>query len=110
MWNICLFIADEAPVAALAAQELPEAQRAHSYVLAGGMAAWLEAGLPVEISPETPPDRECIDYLFFVHDRHQGNLEASRKYLEWETNLVRQLDEAELSSYRLTTERSEQPI
>jgi hypothetical protein len=46
-------------------------------------------------------DAECIDYLFFVHDRHDGNKEAARKYLEWETNLVSQLDEQERNTFSI---------
>lgn len=53
-----------------------------------------ETGLQV-VSQEHMPDESCIDYLFFVHDRHDGNKEAARKYLEWETNLVSQIDERE---------------
>ena len=45
-------------------------------------------------------DAECIDYLFFVHDRHDGNKAAARQYLAWETNLVKQIDERELAGYR----------
>jgi hypothetical protein len=46
-------------------------------------------------------DADCIDYLIFVHDRHDGNRQAARRYLAWETQLVSQLGESELSSYRL---------
>ena len=58
-------------------------------------AAWSEAGLAVTASAEDPPDEACIDYLFFVHDRHHGNVKAMRGYLEWEIALVDQLDEQE---------------
>jgi rhodanese-related sulfurtransferase len=53
-------------------------------------------------TPSTPPNEQRIDYLFFVHDRHDGNKEAARQYLAWELNLVNQLDDAERSAYRLT--------
>lgn len=46
------------------------------------------------------PDARCIDFLFFVHDRHDGNKEAARRYLAWETNLIGQLDEQELATFR----------
>ena len=36
-----------------------------------------------------------MDFLFFVHDRHDGNMDAARRYLEWETGLLSQLDEQE---------------
>jgi hypothetical protein len=66
-----------------------------------GLAAWQQAGLPVEATPDSPTDAECIDYLFFVHDRHDGNKEAARRYLAWETGLVPQLDAQELAAFRL---------
>ncbi|SMC77043.1 rhodanese-like domain-containing protein [Polynucleobacter kasalickyi] len=63
------------------------------------------AGFPKEletISTETiPPDLECIDFLFFVHDRHDGNKDAARRYLEWETGLIAQLDQDEINLYSI---------
>lgn len=59
------------------------------------------AGLTVTVTPETPPDSERLDYLFFVHDRHEGNLDAARRYLEWELGLLEQLDEEERSTFRI---------
>jgi rhodanese-related sulfurtransferase len=95
-----VFIADEPEVAAIAAMELGPLQRETARVLAGGFKAWVEAGLPVERDPGVPPDADCIDYLFFVHDRHDGNREAARQYLAWETGLIAQLDEKERAIYR----------
>ena len=40
-------------------------------------------------------NKQRIDHLFFTDGRHQGNVAASRQYLEWEINLVNQLDEGE---------------
>jgi hypothetical protein len=34
-------------------------------------------------------------------DRHDGNLDACRAYLAWETNLVNQMDEQERGVFRL---------
>lgn len=56
---------------------------------------WRAIGLEVVQSPDEPSDAACIDYLFFVHDRHDGNLEAAKRYLEWELGLLAQLDEQE---------------
>ena len=54
------------------------------------------------ISTETiPPDVDCIDFLFFVHDRHDGNKDAARRYLEWETGLIAQLDQDEMNLYSI---------
>src|SRR5450830_564767 len=64
-------------------------------------ADWLAAGLPTEASPDSPSDAEAIDYLFFVHDRHDGNLEAARRYLAWETGLIAQCQADELAAFQL---------
>jgi hypothetical protein len=37
----------------------------------------------------------------FVHDRHDGNKEAARQYLAWETNLLSQIDPAERAHFRI---------
>lgn len=95
-----VFIADDPALAAWAATEWPAALAA-PLLLAGGMDAWRDARLQVVASPDSPSDAECIDYLFFVHDRHDGNKEAARRYLAWETGLVAQLDAEELAAFRL---------
>lgn len=96
-----VLIADDSRIASLAARELPPAQRERTRVLRGGHAAWLDAKRPIESTPTLPPDGDCIDYLFFVHDRHNGNLDAARQYLAWELGLVAQLDEPERASFHL---------
>ena len=55
----------------------------------------------LEASPATPPDSACIDYLFFVHDRHLGNRDAMRQYLAWETGLIAQLDDQDKASFKV---------
>jgi rhodanese-related sulfurtransferase len=77
--------------ARLAAVDLKGMTDAPVSVLAGGREAWVAAGLPLEASPDTPPDAACIDFLFFVHDRHQGNQQAMRDYLSWEEALPAQI-------------------
>ena len=59
---------------------------------------WKQAGFTIVASPSSPTEEECIDHLFFVHDRHDGNLDAARRYLEWEKGLMAQLDDQERSS------------
>lgn len=92
-----VLVADEADIARWAALELP----ARPLLLTGGFKAWKDAGLPMQSSPDLPVDADCIDYLFFVHDRHDGNKEAARQYLAWETGLVPQLDAQELAEFQL---------
>ena len=64
---------------------------------AGSPMTWADAGHEVVATPDIPSEAECIDYLFFVHDRHDDNMDAARRYLEWETGLIAQLDEQERS-------------
>src|SRR5262249_37309748 len=96
-----VLIADEPEVAALAARDLAEAGHTDVRLLAGGFEAWRAAGLPVDATPNVPPDRECIDFLFFTARRHDNDPEAARQYLAWETGLLGQLDEQERGVFRI---------
>jgi rhodanese-related sulfurtransferase len=96
-----VLVADEPALARLAAIDLTEAGLPAPRLLEGGLAAWIDAGLPVESSPGVPSDADCIDHLFFVHDRHDGNKEAARRYLAWETGLIARLDAQEHATFRI---------
>jgi rhodanese-related sulfurtransferase len=96
-----ILVADDPRGADLFASELEALTTVDCHCLAGGMQAWKATGKPVTASPDTPSDADAIDFLFFVHDRHSGNLEASRRYLEWETGLVDQLDQMERAVFQL---------
>ena len=67
-----------------------------------GQPALVEAGAALEATPDTPGPEQAIDFLFFVHDRHDGNLESSRRYLAWEQGLIAQLDAAERAAFVLS--------
>jgi rhodanese-related sulfurtransferase len=99
-----VLIADDPRIAELAAADwnalAPHAE-SHIKRLAGGFAAWIATGRATEGAENTPPDADCIDYLFFVHDRHDGNKAAARQYLAWETGLLAQLDAQELGAFRV---------
>ncbi len=75
----------------------------------GSPEVWRDAGFDVVATPDTPADGACIDYLFFVHDRHDGNMDAARRYLEWETGLIDQLDDQERSVLRPGSSRAGGP-
>jgi rhodanese-related sulfurtransferase len=96
-----VLVADEPDVARLAATDLAEAGINDLRLLDGGLGAWTRAGYALNASPDVPPDAECIDYLFFVHDRHAGNREAMKQYLAWETGLIAQLDPADKALFRV---------
>lgn len=96
-----LILAPDAATAALAASEIsPHTGHAVHWALVSDA---LAAGLPQQRTPALPGDADAIDYLFFVHDRHDGNLDAARRYLEWETGLIAQCAPDELGVFRLPT-------
>lgn len=70
-------------------------------VLDGGVEAWLSAKQPVVETPDFPPEDECVDYLFFAHDRHAGNLESAKQYLAWEKGLMGALSLEERNQFSL---------
>lgn len=96
-----LLVAEDRGVAALAALDLAEAGAASVYLLAGGYKAWAAAGLPSEVTPASPSDAECVDFVFHTLGRNEGNLESARAYLAWEIGLVDQLDADERAVFRL---------
>ena len=98
--TVCL-IADDPAVLALAARDLRALGYTALLAVRGGHDALVAAGAEVDVSPETPSPAEAIDYLYFVHDRHDGNLEASRRYLAWEQGLIAQLDADERAAFHL---------
>jgi rhodanese-related sulfurtransferase len=98
-----VLVADERSVATLSALDLREAGITDIRLLAGDVAAWRDAGLPIVTTPDHPADADCIDFLFFVHRRHEGDVEAARQYLAWETGLLDQLDPQERGAFRVAT-------
>lgn len=96
-----IVVADDVAIAQLAALELSEAGASLIQINIDTVEQWRAAGLEITSSPACPTDQDSIDYLFFVHDRHDGNRAAAMRYLEWEINLLSQIDEQEKQSYRL---------
>jgi rhodanese-related sulfurtransferase len=96
--------ADASELAVLAALDLRDAGFANVSVVEGGIETFKRAGFALEATPQTPPDSERIDYLFFVHDRHEGNLDAARAYLSWETGLIAQCAADELQHFNIAVQ------
>lgn len=94
-------VCDTPAVAGLAAVDLRELGCSDIRRLSGSLSDWEDAGLEISSSPGDPADGDAIDYLFFVHDRHDGNLQAARDYLSWEQGLLAQLDPDERAIFRL---------
>ncbi|PMW98960.1 cystathionine beta-lyase [Pseudomonas sp. FW215-R2] len=95
-----VLLADDPALAAIAALELPAVQRAGVRLLDGGLSAWQAAGGAVQEEGSSPADQDCIDFLFFTHDRHSGNKDAARQYLAWEIGLLAQMSRKEIASLK----------
>ena len=95
-----VLLAEDAALAAWAARDLAALGIDDVKANTGTPNSWSAQGISLETTPADPPDSDCIDYLFFVHDRHDGNKAAARQYLAWETNLVKQIDDRERAAYR----------
>lgn len=94
-------LADDMAVAQLAAIDLKAAGANDVRVVAGSLEQCAAAGVKLVSTPNEPADVERIDFLFFVHDRHEGNKEAARGYLAWETGLIKQLHASERATFKL---------
>ncbi|MGE5150453.1 MAG: rhodanese-like domain-containing protein [Rhodospirillaceae bacterium] len=83
-----VLVSPDGEIAALAAQEaagsLPVA------ILAGGMKAWRDAGLPVETGHTRMADPPT-DVWYRPYDNNQDVEAAMRQYLDWEVDLVPQV-------------------
>ncbi|MGO4331423.1 rhodanese-like domain-containing protein [Cupriavidus sp. 2TAF22] len=104
-----VLIASEPGVAALAGKDLLEAGYRHVYRTDDGYRTWQSAGLPEALAPQPLPAQARIDYLFFVHDRHEGNRDAARAYLAWETGLIAQCAPDELGVFRIAAPGRDAP-
>lgn len=96
-------VSDALDIASLAMDELAAQGAGRIYWVEGGHKALVAAGARTTQLDPRPTDVDAIDHLFFVHDRHDGNLDACRRYLAWETGLVAQLDMVERAEFRLIT-------
>ncbi|WP_416414314.1 rhodanese-like domain-containing protein [Pantoea sp. App145] len=72
----------------------------HAKVVQGDEDDWRAAGWQFAAQPLSLTEAERIDYLFWLHDRHSGNLQASADYLAWEAGLPAAVDEDGLHGFR----------
>lgn len=100
--NPVVLMASEPGIAGLAAKDLHEAGYRKVFRTEDGLRTWQEAGLPQSQQRTSLPPEARIDYLFFVHDRHEGNREAAKAYLAWETGLIGQCTQEELRVFRIS--------
>lgn len=92
-------IGDGSARAPLAAQDLTHLGHGKLSIVEGGHEALVAAGAAVEATPNCPEEMQSPDVTWFAHGRHDGDLNASRTYLEWETGLIAQLDAEERAEF-----------
>ncbi len=97
--DACWYIVgDEGPQAELAAREFLRLCATNFAVIRGGFSALRDAG--ASILADTPLDlSDTIDIVSFASGRHDGDLTASRRYLNWEQGLVSRLAKAERAAF-----------
>ncbi|MBC7282382.1 rhodanese-like domain-containing protein [Hoeflea sp.] len=96
-----VILADTGDRARIFARDAAELGYANIFALSDDHEALVHAGAAVVLYSTQPEPSEAIDFPWFVHDRHDGNLESSRRYLAWETGLIAQLDADEKKAFRL---------
>ncbi|AHF79198.1 Rhodanese-like domain-containing protein (plasmid) [Sodalis praecaptivus] len=79
--------AEQTELAHAVAWDLRTRFRIAAQVVTGDAAAWQAAGWPLVEDDASLAESERSDFLFWLHDRHSGNLQASRDYLAWEASL-----------------------
>jgi rhodanese-related sulfurtransferase len=101
--NGLLVVVDESDngLARLAVPELRGLCGAEIKVLVGGKRAWRDAGHALKADRTTPPDEACIDYALRAYDRNSQQEEKMNEYLDWEVNLVNQIEEDRDTRFRI---------
>jgi rhodanese-related sulfurtransferase len=96
--------AEDTAVAKLAVADLAELGQAQIAIVDGGIPAWRAAGYSLVESPDTPPDEERIDFIFWNHDRHdtsESSRRAMQNYLQWELDLPGEIEKDGMSGFRI---------
>jgi len=68
--------------------EVQAMTKARVAALAGGTAAWRQAGFELERDRLVPADDACVDAYLRPYDRNSGVEAAMQAYLTWEIDLV----------------------
>lgn len=95
-----LLFGDKAPINTLLAADLEQLGFQQLYLATVDASFFTHTDHAVSEGDSLLEDADCIDYLFFVHDRHQGNKAAALQYLKWETDLISQVDEDEKAVFK----------
>jgi len=95
--RVVVLTSSDGVLARLAASELPGRD---TRVLRGGTRAWQAAGLPMESGTTALAD-VTIDVWYRPYDRQSGIEQAMKGYLDWEVDLVAQVERDGDTRFRL---------
>ena len=95
-----LILGGDGPQAELAAREFSRLGGRDYAVVRGGFEALRSAGAPIRKGIEIPAS-DAVDEASFARGRHDGDMRASRRYLDWETGLVSRLSTSERDSFAI---------
>ncbi|MDE0113335.1 MAG: rhodanese-like domain-containing protein [Albidovulum sp.] len=95
-----LIVGDDGPQAEPAAREFSRLGGRRYAIVSGGFEALRLAGAPIQAGKNFPA-AEPIDEIRFASGRHDGDLQASRRYLDWEKGLVSRLSGSERAEFAI---------
>jgi len=95
-----VFTSADGMLARLAAADLRDTPGLRAMALAGGTAAWRDAGLPMAAGTDRMAD-EPVDVWYRPYDRSDQVEAAMRSYLTWEVDLPRQIERDGDARFRL---------
>jgi rhodanese-related sulfurtransferase len=90
--DLLVLTSDDGQLARYAAAEVEGLTAAKVMVLAGGNAAWRDAGMPL-VAGEEGLEAEPVDAHLRAYDCTTNVEEAMQAYLDWEVDLINRLDE-----------------
>lgn len=93
-----LLFSDEPDHAAIASLDLAEMGVTPSFVDANG---WRASSNRIDETVLPLTRDRAPDMVWFTHGRHDGDREASLRYLAWEKNLIAELDPQERAEFRI---------
>jgi rhodanese-related sulfurtransferase len=99
--NQVVVFSEDAIAGGLATRDLAESGNRMVALAVGNADAWRVAGIAVAASSNVPSDADRIDFLFWNHDRHEGNFESMRAYLRWETELPPRIEADGTAGFRV---------
>ena len=95
-----LIVGDDGPQAELVAREFSRLGDRQYAIVSGGFEALRSAGAAIQPGKSLPAS-DSVDEIRFASGRHDGDSQASRRYLDWEMGLVSRLSTDERAEFAI---------